>query len=150
MRRPAGEKERTIDAEDLPDVAPAEAEGPPPKPLKLDRMLNIGMRTVHIGVTGVLVGGYVFDIPQQTLEFWFYATLASGVILIAIEAYPRWWWFVQGRGVAVLVKTGLLSLIPWLWDYRLVIVAVVIVIASVGSHMPARFRYYSFVHRRVL
>ena len=27
---------------------------------------------------------------------------------------------------------------------------IVIVFASVGSHMPARFRYYSVIHRRVL
>ncbi len=48
------------------------------------------------------------------------------------------------------VKLILLSLIPWLWDYRVPILGVVIVIACVGSHMPARFRYYSVIHRRVL
>jgi hypothetical protein len=30
------------------------------------------------------------------------------------------------------------------------ILLLVLVLASVGSHMPRRFRYYSLVHRRVL
>ena len=42
-------------------------------------------------------------------------------------------------------KLALLVLIPWLWEYRVAILAVVIVLASVGSHMPARFRYYSWL-----
>jgi hypothetical protein len=125
----------------------------PPEParkLKPGRVLNVLFRTAHIVVTGVLVGGHVFDVAADQLMGWLYATLLTGVILIAIEAYPRWWWFYQGRGVAAMVKILLLCLIPWLWEYRVMILIVVIVIASVGSHMPARFRYYSFLHRRVL
>jgi hypothetical protein len=44
----------------------------------------------------------------------------------------------------------LLCLIPWLWQYRVPILVAVIVIASVGSHMPRRFRHYSLLHRRVV
>ena len=47
-------------------------------------------------------------------------------------------------------KLGLLALIPWAWNFRAPILFAVIVIASVGSHMPGRFRYYSMIHRRVL
>ncbi|MDK1024179.1 MAG: hypothetical protein QGD92_08115 [Gammaproteobacteria bacterium] len=118
-----------------------------PKP---GRVLNIAFRTAHIGVTGVLFGGYVFDVAAEQLLIWLYATILTGAVLIAIEAYPHWWWFYQGRGLAAIAKLLLLCLVPWLWDYRIPILVVVIVIASVGSHMPARFRYYSFVHQRVL
>ncbi|HJN65996.1 MAG TPA: hypothetical protein QF761_07320, partial [Pirellulales bacterium] len=70
--------------------------------------------------------------------------------LIAIEAYPSCRWFYQGRGIMVFCKIVLLCLIPWLWNYRVLILAAVVVVASIGSHMPARFRYYSVVHRKVL
>ena len=122
----------------------------PFRTLKTGRVLNIVFRTLHIGVTGVLFGGHVFDIAAAKLAVWLYLTVFTGMVLIAIEAFPRWWWFTQGRGVAAVLKISLLCLIPWCWDYRVTILVAVIVIASVGSHMPARFRYYSFVHGRVL
>ena len=118
--------------------------------LKPGRVLNILLRTAHIGVTGVLFGGHVFDVAKSDLSVWLWLTIVTGAILLAIEAYPRWRWFYQGRGAAVIGKMLLLCLIPWLWDLRVPILVVVIVIASVGSHMPARFRYYSFLHGRVL
>jgi len=114
------------------------------------RAWNIGTRTAHIAVTSVLVGGHVVDVSKTDLVPWLVATIITGVMLIVIEAFPRWCWFYQGRGLFVVVKLMLLAAIPWTWDYRVPILFAVIVIASVGSHMPGRFRYYSVVHRRVL
>jgi len=122
----------------------------PPRKLKRGRVLNILFRTAHIGVTGVLFGGHVFDVAKSELYMWLWLSILTGATLLAIEAYPRWRWFYQGRGAAVIAKMLLLCLIPWLWDYRVPILVLVIVIASVGSHMPARFRYYSLLHGRVL
>lgn len=114
------------------------------------RAWNIGTRTAHIAVTSVLVGGHVFNVSTTELVPWLYATIVTGVMLIVLEAFPRWCWFYQGRGLFVIAKLLLLAAIPWAWDYRVPILFAVIVIASVGSHMPGRFRYYSVVHRRVL
>ncbi len=114
------------------------------------RAWNIGLRTAHIAVSGSLVGGHVFDVPRERLLPWLYATIITGGALVFIEAFPRWRWCYQGRGLCVWVKLILLSLIPWFWEYRVPILFVVVVIASVGSHMPGRFRYYSVIHRRVL
>jgi hypothetical protein len=114
------------------------------------RAWNIACRTGHIGVTGVLFGGHVFDVSAERLLIWLYLSILTGVFLIAIEAYPSCRWFYQGRAALVFCKLFLLCLIPWLWQYRVPILVLVIVIASVGSHMPGRFRYYSFVHRRVV
>ena len=50
----------------------------------------------------------------------------------------------------VLTKLAPLCMIPFFWAYRVPILLAVVFLASVGSHMPSRFRYYSFVHRRVL
>ena len=84
------------------------------------------------------------------LRPWLYAAAITGAVLTLIEAFPRVVWCYQGRGVLVWLKLFLLGWIPVLWDYRVPILFVVIVLASVGSHMPARFRYYSIVHCRVL
>ena len=39
---------------------------------------------------------------------------------------------------------------PPLWEYRLFLLLLMVVIAAVGSHMPARYRHDFFVHRRVV
>jgi hypothetical protein len=114
------------------------------------RACNIGFRTAHIAVTGILLGGHAFDITPDRLLTWLWLSLATGLVLIFLEAFHCWHWFYQGRGILVLFKLLLLVLIPFLWDYRIILLLVVVVIASVGSHMPARFRYYSLVHGRVL
>lgn len=114
------------------------------------RAVNIALRTAHIGVTGVLCGGHVFGIPPEQLKIWLFGAIVTGGLLAAVEAFPHVYWLYQGRGLCVLTKLALLCLIPWLWDCRVAILAVVIVLASVGSHMPARFRYYSVLHGRML
>lgn len=114
------------------------------------RFWNITFRTLHIGVMAGLVGGHVFDIPRARIVPWLLATIGTGLVLTGIETGGRLKWVYQGRGIFVLCKLALLGLIPWLWDQRVVILMGVIIIASVGSHMPGRFRYYSVVHRRVL
>ena len=126
-------------------------DSPPDIPGK--RAWNIGFRTAHIGVAGILFGGHVFDIAPERLHIWLYLSIATGAVLVVLEAYPRPRWLHQGRGIVVLAKLGLLcavgAVVP-LWEFRVYLLALVVVIASVGSHMPARFRYYSVIYRRVL
>ncbi len=99
----------------------------------------------------VLVGGHAFDVPSDRLYPVLWAVIGTGTILIALEAYAvSFRWLFQGRGLAVLAKLALLLVIPFAWPARLPILLAVIVLASVGSHMPARFRYYSVTERRVL
>ena len=121
-----------------------------PRVLPHARAWNIALRTAHIGVTGILFGGHVFSVSVERLLPWLYLSILTGLCLIVIEAYPSCRWCYQGRGVLVFVKLFLICLIPLLWEYRVAILAGVVVIASVGSHMPARFRYYSVIHHKVL
>ena len=134
-----------------PRSSPDEASAVPARARpRYGRAVNIGLRTAHIGVTGVLCGGHVFGVPPEQLKIWLLWTILTGGMLTAVEAFPHVYWLYQGRGLCVLAKLALLCLIPWLWDYRVAILAAVIVLASVGSHMPARFRYYSVLHGRML
>ncbi|MCX7428013.1 MAG: hypothetical protein NTW96_20590 [Planctomycetia bacterium] len=99
---------------------------------------------------GVLVGGHAFDVPPERLAIAFAATLLSGVALAMSEAGPHLLWFHQLRGLMTLAKLVLLGTIPWAWGYRFPILLVVVALASVGSHMPGRFRYYSVLRREVV
>ena len=114
------------------------------------RAWNIAIRTAHIATMGILLGGHAFDVPKADLETSHWWCIGTGIVLVAIEAGPRLTWFHQGRGLMVLAKMVLIGSVPLFWDYRLPILLVVVVIASVGSHMPARFRYYSVLRREVI
>jgi hypothetical protein len=114
------------------------------------RLWNILFRTAHLGAMGVLLGGHAFDMPPERLYTALGCTIATGAALGALEAWGSTIWFHQGRGLLTLAKLALLLLVPVFWDQRLAILAVVVVLAGVGSHMPAKFRYYSVVYRRVL
>ncbi|MBN1854327.1 MAG: hypothetical protein JW829_16475 [Pirellulales bacterium] len=116
----------------------------------LARVFNIAFRTTHIGTTGLLFGGHAFDVDPDRLWIWFYLSIFTGVCLILLESSLRLRWCCQGRGILVLSKLLVLCAIPWFWPYRSSLLIAVILLGSVGSHMPRRFRYYSIVHRRVL
>lgn len=122
----------------------------PTHPLARRRVWNVLVRTAHIAVTGILLGGHAFDVSEGRLLGVLYASIGTGAALAALEGYPGLPWLHQGRGLMVLLKLGLLCAIPFLWAYRLPILLVVVVIASVGSHMTSRYRYYSFLHGRLI
>ena len=114
------------------------------------RVWNIAMRTAHIAAMGILLGGHAFDVPKADLETSHWWCIATGIVLLALESGVGLLWFHQGRGLMTLAKMALIGLVPFFWDYRLPILLLVVVIASVGSHMPARFRYYSVLRREVI
>jgi len=45
---------------------------------------------------------------------------------------------------------AILLLIPFFWEVRVILLLLVVGIASVGSHMPGRYRNYSLLHRRLI
>ncbi len=114
------------------------------------RALNIALRTAHIGAMGVLLGGHAFDVTPERLHVNLWLTIGTGLALATVEAGPRLLWFHQGRGLMTLAKLVLLCAVPLAWDYRLSILLAVVVFGSVGSHMSARYRYYSVVYGRVI
>lgn len=114
------------------------------------RALNIALRTGHICAMGFLLGGHAFDVTPERLEVSLWVTVGTGVALAAVESRARWLWFHQASGVMTIAKVALLCAVPLAWDFRLPILLVALVIGSVGSHMPGRYRHYSVVYRQVL
>jgi hypothetical protein len=116
----------------------------------LRRALNILLRTSHIIVTGVLCGGHVFAIEPERLLIWLYLAIFTGAMLMFIEAYPSWRYVCEVRGATVLLKLLLLCCVPWFWHARVPILIAVVVVGSVGSHVPRKYRHYSLVESRVV
>ncbi len=100
--------------------------------------------------TGILLGGHAFDVPTHRLILLLYLTIASGAGLILLELYCSCRWIYLGKGVVVILKIALVIAAGVWWEQRLVFLLLVVLIGSVGSHMPARFRYYSFLHGRTI
>ncbi|GIX49356.1 MAG: hypothetical protein KatS3mg131_3567 [Candidatus Tectimicrobiota bacterium] len=122
----------------------------PPRVLPYARAISIALRTVHIAAFSLLLGGHAFAVPAARLLPWLYLSIASGAGLIALELYSSCKWLYQGKGVMVLAKLVLIAAVARFWEQRLWLLLAALVLGSVGSHMPGRFRYYSLLHRRVI
>ncbi len=115
------------------------------------RAWSVGFRTLHLAAFGLLLGGHAFAVDAERLLPYLYLTLLSGLGLIALEIYVvGLYWLFLGKGLMVLAKLGLLLAVPFFWEQRLALLLLVVGIASVSSHMPSRYRHYSFLHRRVI
>ncbi len=122
----------------------------PPRRVPCERGWNIALRTAHLMTFGILVGGHVFGIAPHRLILYLYLTIASGAGLIAMELYRSCRWLYLGKGILVLLKLGCLVAAGIWWEQRVAFLLLVVVLGSVGSHMPSRFRHYSLLHGRVI
>ena len=103
------------------------------------------IRTVHIASMAVLVGGHYFDLPAERLIGPLAWTVGSGIAFMILELLGSLNWLLQVRGLLTIVKILLLLLVPVFWAHRLWILVAIVVIGSVGSHMPSRFRCHCFL-----
>lgn len=117
----------------------------PPRRVPGYRALNVAFRTVHLANVGVLLGGHAFEVDPPRLWPILLATIVSGAGLVALELASTAAWLFMAKGVAVLMKLALLSAIPFFWEERVALLLLIVVVASVGSHMPRQFRHHSFL-----
>jgi len=137
-KRPKGERPRDEDA------------GSSPRPLPGVRPLRTTLRTAHLIAFGTLYGGHIYGLPAERLHAALFATVGSGAALMALEMYRTPLWLIQIRGLATVVKIILVASVALLWDVRVWLLTAAIVVGSVSSHMPGRYRYYSILHRRAI
>ncbi len=121
-----------------------------PRRLPCNRGISVACRTLHLLASSLLVGGHAFEVAPDRLLLLLYLTIASGVGLILLELYRSCDWLYQGMGVLVVLKVALTVASALWWEQRVPLLLLVIVLGSVGSHMPSRFRHYSLLHGRVL
>jgi len=114
------------------------------------RAWNIALRTAHLMGTSMLVGGYAFGASADQLKPLLYLSIATGVGLVVVEAYPSLLFVFEGWGLFLLTKLALLGLVPFAHHYRVSILLAIIALAAVGSHLPARFRHYSLLYGKII
>jgi hypothetical protein len=115
-----------------------------------ERAWNVALRTLHLMAFGTLLGGHVWDVAPERVWPALAATAASGLALVALELYRDLGWLFLGKGLVVLLKLVVLLTVPIFWEARVPILLLVVALASVGAHMPARYRMYSVRERRVV
>ena len=121
-----------------------------PLPIPHARLYKVTLRTVHLMAISVLVGGHAFGASVGELKPLLYVAIATGAGMILLETGPSLHFVFEGWGLLLLAKLVLLCWIPFAWEQRFPILLVVVALASIGSHMPARFRHYSLLYRRVI
>ena len=112
------------------------------------RAWNIALRTAHIGVTGMLLGGHFFGIAAGRVLPLLYMAILTGAALGIAEVYPNGRSVFEVRSLVIASKVLLLCLVPLLWNCRVAILMIVVGMASAGSHMPRRFRHYSVLEHQ--
>lgn len=114
------------------------------------RAVDIGLRSIHIGVAGVLLGGVVFGQPLDTLHYWARWTVWTGLGLVASEIYHSWRWPYQGAGVMATLHIGCVALLH-IWPHHAEpLLWAALLIGAIGSHMPRKLRHWSILHGRVV
>ena len=115
-----------------------------------ERLTGISIRTAHIFVTSIYLGGRLWDVPAEKLRVWRYLTTVTGVALLVSETRHSPNWPHQGRGLTAMAHVGVL--VPGHLSPRLAKAAPVaaLLIGSVGSHLPRSLRKWSLLRGRVM
>jgi hypothetical protein len=116
--------------------------------LTASRVYKLLARTVHLIAIAGLVGGHMFGAPLAPLRLLLYLSIITGVVMCALEAYPNRRFFYEGWALLLWLKLVVLMLVPVFWNARRPIFIVVVVIASVGSHLPRALRHWMPFHNQ--
>ena len=123
---------------------------PAPRFLPWARPVQLALRSLHITAMALVVGALPFGAGYAQLRIPILLTVATGILLFAIDLARDMGILVQGSGVAVLLKLGLLGLGALQPAHRLPWYLAATLVASVGSHMPGAWRHFSFLRWKVL
>lgn len=114
------------------------------------KLLDLFLRSCHIGTSSVLYGGVVCAVPFATLSTWHHLAIATGGGLILFNVCKCRHWPYQGRGLMAWLHVGLVWFVH-VWPELVVPLLVTALAVGVGgSHMPAFLRHWSLIHGRVL
>lgn len=111
------------------------------------RLLKVIVRSIHlIGIAGVFGAA----MAHTTEPVYFTLSLISGIVLLIMEAYSGWLWFIQIRGITLYIKLLILHLIHLYPESSIPCLITVIAISGFISHAPGYIRYFSILHGKVV
>jgi hypothetical protein len=122
----------------------------PPRHFRWGRWTQVLFRSAHIAGMALLVGALPFTTDHRALRAAIWLTVLSGLGLWALDLMKSCAVLFEGAGVALLLKLLCLALGFAFPQARFQWYLAAVVVASVGSHMPGRWRHYSFLEGRVL
>ncbi|MDD2734051.1 MAG: hypothetical protein PHF56_08915 [Desulfuromonadaceae bacterium] len=114
------------------------------------KIVDLILRSCHIGISSILFGGLVWEIPFARLANWHNLVIATGSALIIFNIFKCRHWPYQGRGLMTGLHLGLIWFVHVRPDLLLPVLMTALAVGVTGSHMPAFLRHWSLVHRRVL
>lgn len=107
-----------------------------------------GLRALHILCLCLLVGGYFFAQPAYELQPWLVGSLLSGLGIFVIDLYGSCIALFELRGINVLIKLGLICLLPFLArDSQLLLLVFLVISSSLLSHSRRSLRHWSYMSR---
>lgn len=113
-----------------------------PRELPGKRWLKIFLRGLHVLAAGLFVGASVFPATPQEHKMCLVAAVLTGVMLVSLDLYESGAFLLQVRGAVLVAKLACLCLLPWLGAARNPVLMVLVVVAVVSSHAPAKVRYH--------
>ena len=108
--------------------------------------LDLLLRTWHIGVTGVLFGGAVFEVSFSQLFLWHHLVIASGSALIVSKMYQSRHWLYQVRGIMALLHVGLLAIVHFHPESPVPVLTMVLVLGVFAGNLPGYIKQWSILH----
>lgn len=105
------------------------------------RMTRSVLRTVHILGGGVLIGAYLFQQPQDITHVWYITATLSGMLLFLTDLHASFAVLFEWRGLSIISKIGLLLLLPLMPGFEVTILALILTIGSLSSHLSRKFRH---------
>ncbi|MAE71155.1 MAG: hypothetical protein CME06_11900 [Gemmatimonadetes bacterium] len=110
-----------------------------------ERWLRIALRSAHIIAFSVYAGGIWYGADRVGAAL-FWAGMSGGALAaVSIARSPGW--ILELRGVATVVKIALIWIAAAWPAGQIPLLLIAIGLASVSSHMPGRYRYYSILSR---
>jgi hypothetical protein len=99
------------------------------------------LRTVHILGGGVLIGAYLFTQPESIIKVWYFTAVLSRLLLFLTDLHASFAVFFEWRGLSILTKIGLLLVMPLIPGMEVYILAFILAIGAISSHLSRNFRH---------
>lgn len=109
------------------------------------RWLNIVVRTAHIGAAAMLFACATGAISVQESSIWHYLIIATGDALVVMEWLHDRRWVHRGKGLLAILHLGLFIVIQFHPGWTVPLLWAILILGSVCSHMPRRYRHWSII-----
>jgi hypothetical protein len=113
----------------------------PPRTFFGRRAVKIALRAGHVLCAGAYLGAFVFEVEPAVRQPWFWALLASAVLLLLLDLHETGAFVFEIRGLVVLGKVILMAFLPCFGAAQVWVLGFLVVVSVLSSHAPASVRH---------